>query len=109
MVIGAVLFLVGIIGFVNDPIFGIFGVNAAQNVLHLIGGAIGVWFGMKSASGAKAYNMWLGVIAGVVGILGFIPGISGVLADIFDINTEISVLHIIIGAVSLGVVYGLKK
>mgnify|MGYP001567659468 FL=1 len=107
-VIGAVLFLVGIIGFFNNPIFGLFGVNAAQNVLHLVGGAAIVWFGSKKG-GAKPTNMWLGVISAVVGILGFVPGASALLASVFGINAAISVLHIGIGAVSLGVAYGVKK
>ena len=107
MVIGAVLLLVGLIGFVSNPIFGVFGVNALQNVLHLVGGALGVWFGMKGS--AKAYNQWLGIVAGVVGVLGFIPGASDALASVFGINTAISGLHIVIAVVSLGIVYGLKK
>lgn len=107
MVIGAVLVLVGIIGFVQAPIFGLFGVNTAQNVLHLVGGAVIVWFGMKGA--AKTTNTWLGYISGVVGVLGFVPGASGLLASIFAINTAISGLHIAIGVVSLGVSYGVKE
>ena len=106
-VIGAVLFLVGVIGFFNNPIFGLFGVNAAQNVLHLVGGATIVWFGSKGS--AKPTNMWLGVISAVVGVLGFVPGASTLLASVFGINAAISVLHIAIGAVSLGVAYGVKK
>ena len=107
MVIGAVLLLVGLIGFVNNPIFGLFGVNAAQNALHLIVGALGVWLSMKGS--AMAYNKWLGIGAAVVGVLGFVPVINGLLASIFNINAAISVLHILIAVVSLGVVYGLKK
>ena len=107
MVIGAVLVLVGIIGFVQAPIFGLFGVNTSQNVLHLVGGAAIVWFGMKGA--AKTTNMWLGYISGVVGILGFVPGANSLLASIFAINTAISGLHIAIGVVSLGVAYGVKE
>jgi hypothetical protein len=107
MVIGVVLLLVGLIGFVNNPVLGIFGVNTLQNVLHVIGGALGVWFGMKGS--AKAYNRWLGIIAGVIGVLGFVPGASDALASVFGINAAISGLHIVIAVVSLGIVYGLKK
>lgn len=107
IVIGAVLFLVGIIGFFNNPIFGLFGVNAAQNVLHLVGGAAIYWFGSKGS--AKQTNMWLGIISAVVGVLGFVPGASALLTSVFGINAAISGLHIAIGAVSLGVAYGVKK
>jgi len=107
IVIGAVLVLVGIIGFVNAPIFGIFGVNTPQNILHLVGGAVVLWFGYKGSG--KPTNMWLGIVSAVVGVLGFIPGASTLLADIFGINTAISVLHVAIGVVSLGVAYGVKE
>lgn len=107
MVIGIVLVLVGIIGFVQAPIFGLFGVNTAQNILHLVGGAVVAWFGYKGSG--KTPNMVLGVVSLVVGVLGFVPGINTLLTSIFGINTAISVLHVAIGVVSLGVAYGVKE
>lgn len=111
MVLGAVLVLVGILGFVpgiGAPLLlGIFGVNMAQNILHLVGGALGLWLGNKGSG--KAYNMWTGIIAAVVAVLGFIPGTSTLLANIFNINAAISVLHAAIAVVSLGVAYGVKE
>ena len=107
IVIGAVLVLVGIIGFFNAPIFGLFGVNAAQDLLHLIGGAAIIWFGY-SGSG-KPTNMWLGIISLVVGVLGFVPITADLLTTILNINTAISILHVAIGIVSLGVAYGVKE
>ena len=103
MVIGAVLVLLGLVGFVNAPILGIFGVNLAQNLLHLVGGGIIIW------QAGKKTNMWTGIIALVVGVLWFVPGASGLLASIFAINAAISYLHIAVGIVSLGVAYGVKE
>ena len=108
MVIGAVLVLLGLVGFVMAPlILGIFGVNMAQNILHLVGGAVILWCAYQGSG--KTTNMVLGVISAVVGVLGFVPGASGLLASIFGINAAISGLHIAIGAVSLGVHYGVKE
>ena len=107
MVIGAVLVLVGLIGFVNAPILGIFGVNTAQNVLHLVGGALILWFGSKGSG--KTANMTLGVISAVVAVLGFVPGGKDLLASIFAINMAITYLHAAIAVVSLGVAYGVKS
>ena len=107
MVIGAVLVLVGLLGFVNNPILGLFGVNAAQNVLHLVGGGLGLWLATKGSG--KSFNMWLGIIAVVVAVLGFLPVAKGLLADIFNINIAITYLHAAIGIVSLGVAYGVKE
>ena len=110
MVLGAVLLLVGIIGFVSNPILGLFGVNTAQNLLHVVAGILGLWLGAKAMG--KGYNMWTGIIAAIVGILWFVPGTggaSGLLASIFGINAAISYLHIVIAVVSLGVAYGVKE
>lgn len=107
MVVGVVLLLVGLLGFVSNPILGLFGVNMLQNVLHLVGGALGLWLGMKG--NAKAFNMWFGVVALAAGVLGFVPGVSDMLVSLLNVNAQISVLHVVLGVVSLGVVYGLKK
>ena len=108
MVIGAVLVLLGLVGFVNNPILGIFGVNLYQDVLHLVGGALILWLAMKGSG--KATNMWVGIIALVVGILWFAEGLDGGLLNlIFGINAAISYLHIAVGVVSLGVAYGVKE
>ena len=108
MVIGAVLVLLGLVGFVNNPILGLFGVNVAQDILHLVGGAVIIWLAMKGS--AKATNMWVGIVALVVGLLWFAEGIDGGLLNlIFGINAAISYLHIAVGVVSLGVAYGVKE
>ncbi len=110
LILGIVLLIVGIWGFfVGDEqkILGIFGVNTSQNVLHLIAGAFGVYAGTKGKG--KGYNSTIGWIALVVGILGFIPTINDYLADFLSINTEISILHVVIGVVSLGVNYMVKE
>lgn len=107
MVMGAVLVLVGLIGFVNAPILGIFGVNTAQNLLHLVGGALMLYYGNKGSG--KTANQTLGIISAVVAVLGFVPGANGLLASIFAINRAITYLHAAIAVVSLGVAYGVKQ
>lgn len=111
MVIGAVLVLLGLLGFFMAPlILGIFGVNMAQNILHLVGGAVILWFAYQGSG--KTTNMWVGIVALLVGVLWFIPGTggdSGLLKGIFGINAAISYLHVAVGLVSLGVSYGVKE
>ena len=102
-VIGTVLVLIGLIGFFRNPLFRLFGVNAAQNLLHAIGGAIIVWQAGKTA------NKMLGIIGVVIAMLGFIPGTDELLASVFGINLAMSVLHLLIGIVSLGAAYGAKE
>lgn len=107
LILGIVLLLVGIWGFFSMSLLGIFGVNMAQSVLHVIAGAIGIYAGTKGKG--YGYNMWLGWIALVVAILGFIPGTNTLLMNWLNINMGTTVLHLAIGIVSLGVYYGAKK
>ena len=111
MVIGSVLVLVGILGFVptigKPLLLGIFGVNVAQNLLHLVGGGLMIWFAY-SGSG-KTANMVLGIVSAVVAVLGFVPVAKDLLAAIFNINMSITYLHAAIAVVSLGLAYGVKE
>lgn len=100
--------MIGILGLLlsggTGNVLGLFGVNYLETVIHLVGGVAGLWIGLKG--NGKAFNMWVGWIALVVGILGFI--VPGVMNSILGINTAISVLHVVLGVVSLGVAYFIK-
>ena len=87
LVLGIVLLLVGILGFIRNPLVGedsFFGTNAVQDVLHLIAGFVGIYAGTKGTG--KGYNLTIGWIGLALGILGFIPGVDGVLATNLNIN-----------------------
>jgi hypothetical protein len=106
LVLGIVLAVIGLWGFFTTSILNLFGVNMYQSVLHLIAAAFGIYSGTKGDG--KMYNQSIGWIGVALGVLGFIPWVSGLLLSWFNINTAISVLHIVIGAVSLGVFYKAK-
>ncbi len=105
LVLGVVLAVIGVWGLFTQNILG-FGVNIWQSILHLIAAAFGIYAGMKGDG--KTYNQYIGWIGVVLGVLGYIPGVSGLLASWFNINSATSILHIVIGAVSLGVFYKAK-
>ena len=110
LVLGIVLALVGILGFINNPIIGdsgFFGTNMYQDILHIIAGAFGIWVGTKGMG--QGYNLSLGWIAIVLGIIGFIPKVKDLLLQWLNINTEITILHIVIGIVALLVYYTTEK
>ena len=57
---GVVFLLVGILGFVpavtkDQMLLGIFHVNAAHNVVHLLSGAVALFAGIKRRSGAGLF------------------------------------------------------
>jgi hypothetical protein len=78
MILGVVLVLVGIIGFVpalitNKALLGIFGVNTLHNIVHLLTGAVllaGAY--MDGGRNARMVNMVLGIVYALVAIVGFL-------------------------------------
>lgn len=106
LVLGVVLAIVGVWGFFTTMILGLFGVNAFQSVLHLIAAVAGIYAGTKGDG--DLYPLVLGWIGVALGVLGFIPGVNNLLMSWFSINTAITVLHLVIGVVSLGVAYSMK-
>ena len=98
LVFGAVLVLVGILGFIADATFGtgsdvngsdliIFEVNGWHNIVHILSGIVGLalW---RSAAGARAFALGFGTIYGVVTLWGFLTGDN--------------VLHLLIAATGIG-------
>ncbi|MEK6918918.1 MAG: DUF4383 domain-containing protein [Nanoarchaeota archaeon] len=107
LILGIVLLLVGIWGFFTTSILGIFGVNMIQSVIHVIVGLLGIYAGTKGMG--YGYNMAVGWGGIVLGILGFVPGVDSLLMSLLNINTAITVLHLVIGVVCLAVYYGVSK
>lgn len=104
-ILGAVLVLVGILGFFNDPVLGLFDVNALHNVVHLLSGAVllGAAF-MDHGRNARLVNMVLGAVYLVIAAATWIPGLN----DLFALNTADAGLHVLIGVVLLGVALAMK-
>jgi hypothetical protein len=72
IIIGIVLLLTGVLGFVmSSPLLGLVAVNALHNVVHLLTGAIFLWAGLSESAPTKKVNQWLGVVYVLVAILGF--------------------------------------
>lgn len=106
LILGIVLVIVGILGFFNNPLVGddgYFGTNTWQDVLHIIAGAFGIYVGTKGKG--HGFNKTIGWIGVALGVLGFIPGVDGLFSSLLSINTEITVLHLVLGIIALFVGY----
>ena len=116
-VLGAVYVLVGILGFLGDPIvmegshadmpsasgdlLGIFPINAIHNIVHLLIGAI-LLYGATSVGTAVMVARGVAITYAIVGVLGlFAPDTFGLMpiggADVF--------LHLATAAVLYGVTF----
>ena len=110
LILGIVLAILGIWGLFlgNDgQILKIFGVNYFQSILHLVGGAFGIYAGTKGMG--KGFNLTIGWIGIILGVLGFISGADTFLSASLNINASISWLHLVLGILSVIIGYAVKE
>jgi len=96
-VLGIVLVLVGLLGFVNDPVLGIFEVDALQNSIHLITGiALVVAASLGGGVGSLVVKI-LAVIYALMAVLGLVlPGDT--LLGLMEINFAGNIFHLVLAA-----------
>jgi hypothetical protein len=115
LLFGAVLLLVGIVGFAADSSFGTgsdvdgsnliaFEVNGWHNLVHIASGIAGLALA-GTAAGARTFALGFGAVYGVVTLWGFIDGNS--VLGLIPVNTADNFLHLAIAA--LGIAAGLAS
>lgn len=116
LVFGAVLLVVGVLGFLADAGFGglgsdvqgndlvVFEVNGWHNLVHIASGLLGLalW---RSAAGARAFALGFGGVYLAVTVYGFVTG-NHVLG-LLPVNGPDNVLHLLIAVA--GVAAGLAS
>jgi hypothetical protein len=113
LALGAVLVLVGIIGFLAEPSFAVgdsaqrgtlilFDVNGWHNVVHLLSGVVGLALAGTAAK-ARLFCIGYGAVYIVVTILGFVVGDGGLLLSLIPINTADNLLHLAIAVTALAI------
>lgn len=111
-VFGAVFVLVGILGFIpaftpNGHLLGIFEVNGAHNVIHLLSG-IAALLASSSHRYSRLYFQVFGVVYGLVTLLGIFAGDNDLLGVIAH-NVADIFLHLIITAAALYFGFGTPR
>jgi len=97
LVLGAILVLVGLLGFVNNPILGIFEVDLLHNIIHLITGAALLYAGVAgNAMGARFVKI-LAVTYTLVAIIGLVSSDS--ILGLFVANFADDVLHVVLAII----------
>ena len=102
---GIVFLVIGFLGFVpgavtDDMLFGVFHVNLAHSLVHLISGSVALIVALGSVQGCRNFFRIFGLIYGVVAILGFVQPDSNILGVIAN-NMADTWLHVGIAATSL--------
>ena len=106
-ILGVVFLLIGICGFIAPHLVGLH-LNPAHNLVHLVSGALALYFGFAgSLSAAKNFCLAFGVVYLALGFLGlFVLGDPANdrmwhVAGILDLARIDHLLHILLGVVFL--------
>lgn len=97
--LGLVLVAMGAIGFVNDPVLGLFEVDTVHNLVHLLSGVVAILAAASGESYARLFLIIFGIVYGAVAIIGFTMG-SNILG-LFTANQADNYLHAAIALVCL--------
>src|SRR5689334_6976078 len=106
-ILGVVFILVGLIGFVSPGFLGTH-LSLTHNLVHIISGAIALYFGFAgSFGGARMFCIVFGVVYLLLGVVGFLLGTGpdrmfDALASIgLHLGTMDHVVHLLLGIVFL--------
>src|SRR5262249_55192686 len=104
-ILGIVLALVGIAGFIRHELLGLH-LTTIHNIVHLVTAAIALYFGFASSEGAaRTFCQVFGAIYAILGILGFIaPKVIATVIQAHADSTNLmsdNIVHILLGVVFL--------
>lgn len=106
-ILGIVLIIVGILGFIQSPVLGLFQVDTVHDWVHIISGVLAILAVLSGESYARLYLIIFGIIYGLVAIIGFVNG--GNILGVMTVNMNDNYLHSVIAIICLAVGFGSKK
>ena len=100
-IMGTIFVVVGIAGFVS-PNAGGTHLSTAHNIIHLVSGALALWFGLRgTVSGARMFSWIFGIVYGLLGVAGMVLGRPG-MSSMHDVGTDTKLLTVIPNVLELG-------
>lgn len=109
LVFGIVFVIVGLLGFVSNPLVGangLFMTNGLHDIVHLLFGIILIWASRGSQARSVSWLKILGVVYLVLAVLGFLLAPSGPsLLGLVTVNMADHWLHVVLGVVLLLAAY----
>ena len=100
IVIGIVFVLIGLLGFFNNPVLGLFLVDPAHNIIHIVSGVV-LLAGAYSSLGSSMALKIVGIVYAIIAILGFFMVSNGMLLGFIAMNTADQWLHVVLAVVIL--------
>lgn len=114
-IFGVILVLLGLLGFVSNPLIGVnalFAADAVHNLIHIILGAILLIVAFWAESGSMLWLKIIGVVTFLLGLIGIfsVPSSGGLLLGIAWTNGAANWLHLVIGIIIFaGAYWGKEK
>jgi uncharacterized membrane protein HdeD (DUF308 family) len=102
-ILGIIFLAVGLLGFAAPGLLGMH-LSTAHNVIHLVSGALALYFGTKGTyDSARAFCIVFGIIYGLLGVIGFVAGGADyqltLIPDQLVLGKMDHVIHVVLGAV----------
>ena len=107
IIIGVLFLIVGLLGFIPNPIVGttenvIFHADSLHSIIHIASGALFILVGLALPASAPGFMMLFGIVYLFLGVLGLINiGTSGegTLLGFLHVNGADNILHVALGIV----------
>jgi len=107
IIIGAVFVVIGLIGFISNPVVGssdsLFATNTAHDIVHVLTGLILIGIAMSRVSKLGTALKTFGIIYLAVAIFGFFAvnagSGTGMVFSLLEVNTASNWLHVVLSIV----------
>ena len=104
-ILGVVFVLVGIVGFVAPKLLGAH-LTPAHNLVHIVSGAIALYFGFAGSFGAaRAFCLIFGVVYLLLGVVGWFMGTGPyhmfAVGSLLMLGKVDHIIHILLGVIFL--------
>lgn len=103
--LGFVLLLLGLWGFAQDPIMGVFEVDTPHNLIHALLGIWGIVAGMTNRASAINFLRTGGIISLALAVLGVIAQNGNKILGLVENNSADNWLHLLIGGLMIYFAY----
>lgn len=101
-ILGVVFIALGVLGFFNDPLLGIFEVDLMHNIIHILSGVLALGAVGMGDSAIRSFSKVFGVVYGALAVVGFFMSGDMVLG-LFAANLADNILHAVLAVVFLNI------
>lgn len=117
LLIGVIFIIVGVLGFVDNPIVGesenaIFHADKTHNYVHIGSGVLFLLFALAAPASVAGFMILFGIVyllIGIIGIVNFGTDGFGKLFGILNVNGADNLLHIGLGVLILAVALASRR